>query len=129
MPLSKIHAPKTLADDLCLEIAEHLHRSLVQTCGVHEDDNFCLVAKYAEAERILHPSFLGARDPSRTIVVEVTLLAGRSEDQKEALYQDFRNRAHRTGFDPANIIIFLVENSAVDWSFSSAGSVKSVLDL
>ncbi len=78
---------------------------------------------------ICHPTFLGERDPHATIVIEITLLAGRSDDQKESLYKDVRRRLSEIGFNPANSIIFLTENKPIDWSFSAAGSVKSVLGL
>lgn len=59
---------------------------------------------------ILHPTFLGERDPSSTITIEITLLAGRSHAQKEALYKDVRLRLRDIGFDPNNSIMFLTEN-------------------
>jgi hypothetical protein len=76
-----------------------------------------------------HPTFLGERDPKATIVVEITLLGGRNDAQKEALYKEFRHRLDEIGFNSANSIIFLTENRPIDWSFSAAGSVKSVLGL
>jgi hypothetical protein len=60
---------------------------------------------------ILHPTFLGDRDPSSTIVIEIALLAGRADDQKEALYRDVRHRLGGIGFDPNNSIMFLIENN------------------
>lgn len=78
---------------------------------------------------MFHPAFLGQRDPKSTIVIEITLLGGRNDAQKEALYKDVRRRLNEIGFDPANSIIFLTENRPIDWSFSAAGSVKSVLGL
>lgn len=129
MPLSKIHVPQSLPPELCRLIAQELHLSLVATCGVHTDDNFCLVSRYQEEDMVIHPSFLGERDPLATMIVEITLLGGRSDTQKEAFYKDFRERLRGVGFEPNNSIIFLTENGAVDWSFSDAGSVKSVLGL
>jgi hypothetical protein len=129
MPLSKLHMPDTFSHELCRSIGEALHASLVETCGVNPDDNFCLISKYTASEMVIHPTFLGRRDPKATMVVEITLLAGRTDQQKEALYRDFRARLSKTGVEPNNSIVFLVENRAVDWSFSDAGSVKSVLGL
>ncbi len=106
-----------------------LHASLVATCGVNPDDDFCLVLRYAPGDMICHPTFLGQRDPDSTIVIEITLLAGRNDDQKEALYKDIRRRLDGIGFNSSNSIIFLTENKPIDWSFSEAGSVKSVLGL
>lgn len=129
MPLSKIHAPETLPDPLCRQIAEQLHRSLVDTCGVHPDDNAYLISKYAGGRMNVHPTFLGKRDVKATIIVEVTFLSGRTNDQKEALYEDFRNGLKHIGVPPQNAIVSLVENHPIDWSFSEAGSVKRVLGL
>ena len=129
MPFNKIHVPKNLPSQMCRAINDQLHESLVETCGVNADDYFCLVCRYDEDDMILHPTFLGGRDPHGTVIIEIALLGGRTDEQKEALYKDVRDRMQRIGFDPANSIMFLIENNPIDWSFSGAGSVKSVLGL
>ncbi|HTO63226.1 MAG TPA: tautomerase family protein [Bradyrhizobium sp.] len=55
--------------------------------------------------------------------------AGRSDEHKEALNTDVRRRLRDIGFDPGNAIILLIEYRPTDWSFSEAGSVKTVLGL
>jgi hypothetical protein len=129
MPSDKLHVPQALPARTCRAINDLLHASLVDTCGVNPDDYFCLVSRYAEGDMILHPRFLGERDPAATVVIEIALLAGRSDAQKEALYKDVRRRLREIGFDPRNAIVFLIENKPIDWSFSEAGSVKAVLGL
>jgi len=129
MPFNKLHVPQDLAVETCQAINDLLHISLVETCGVNPDDNFCLVARYTPDDMMFHPTFLGNRDTAATVVIEIALLGGRSDEQKEALYKDIRNRLREIEFDPGNSIIFLIENGAIDWSFSEAGSVKSVLGL
>ena len=129
MPFNKIHAPKSLPAETCHAINDLLHDSLVETCGVNPKDYFCLVARYEPDDMILHPTFMGKRDATSTIVIEIVLLAGRTDEQKEALYKDVRRRLQAIEFNPNNSIIFLIENKTVDWSFSPAGSVKSVLGL
>ncbi len=96
---------------------------------MNPDDHFCLVARYQPGDMLLHPTFLGERDPEATIVIEIALLEGRTDEQKEHLFKDVRRRLNAIGFDAKNSIIFLLENSPADWSFSPAGSVKSVLRL
>lgn len=129
MPMNKLHVPKSLPQDTCRAINKLLHESLVEACGANPNDDFCLVARYAEGDTFFHPTFLGERDPAATIVIEIALLAGRSDQQKEALYKAIRVGLRDIGFDPKNSIIFLIENRPIDWSFSEAGSVKSVLGL
>lgn len=129
MPFNKLHAPQQLPVETCHAINDLLHSSLVETCGVNTEDYFCLVSRYAAEDMILHPTFLGKRDPASTVIIEIALLAGRSDEQKEALFKDVRARLRGINFDPSNSIIFLLENNPIDWSFSEAGSVKSVLGL
>lgn len=121
--------PYSLAAETCQAINEELHNSLVETCGVNPDDHFCLVARYQPGDMLLHPTFLGKRDPDATIVIEIALLEGRTDEQKEALFKDVRNRLDAIGFNANNSIVFLLENKPIDWSFSPAGSVKTVLGL
>ncbi len=127
MPFNKIHVPSDLPVATCHAINKLLHDSLVETCGVNPDDFFCLVSRYPADDMIFHPTFLGDRDPTSTIVIEITLLAGRTDEKKEGLFRDVRERLGGIGFEPANSIMFLIENNPIDWSFSPAGSVKSVL--
>jgi len=129
VPFNKLHVPRDLPGETCHRINEALHESLVETCGINPDDHFCLVNRYAKEDMMLHPAFLGRRDPQATIVIEIALLAGRSDEQKEALFKDIRRRLREIDFNPENSIVFLIENRPIDWSFSEAGSVKSVLGL
>jgi hypothetical protein len=129
MPFNKLHVPQDLPVSTCHAINKLLHDSLVETCNVNPKDFFCLVSRYSASDMIFHPTFLGNRDPAATIVIEIALLAGRSDAQKESLFADVRRRLGEIGFEPNNSIMFLIENNAIDWSFSQAGSVKSVLGL
>ena len=129
MPFNKLHVPQSLPIETCHAINDLLHDCLVDTCGVNPDDYFCLISRYLPEEMILHPTFMGKRDPASTIIIEIALLVGRTDEQKEALFVDVRQRLRGADFDPANSIIYLLENKPIDWSFSEAGSVKSVLNL
>lgn len=129
MPFNKIHVPRNLPATLCHSVNKELHESLVETCRVHPDDFFCLICRYDPEDMIFHPTFLGERDPHATIVIEIALLAGRTDERKEALFVDVRRRLQVIGFDPRNSIIYLIENNPIDWSFGPAGSVKRVLGL
>lgn len=127
MPFNKLHVPRSLAADMCHQINDLLHDSLVEICGVNPDDYFCVVTRYDPEDMIFHPTFLGERDVQSTIAIETVLLGGRSDEQKEALYKDVRKRLGQIGFKPDNSIMFLIENNSIDFSFSGAGSVKTVL--
>jgi hypothetical protein len=44
MPFNRLHVPQTLSPDICRAINACLHASLVATCGVSRDDDFCLIS-------------------------------------------------------------------------------------
>jgi len=129
MPFAKINLPLEYDAQFGQSIAEELHLSLVKACGVHPDDNFCLISRSKDSERTIHPSFMGRRDPKKTVVIEITLLSGRADDQKEALYFDCRKRLEKLGVNGSDVIVYLVENRAIDWSFGPEGSVQKVRSL
>ena len=129
MPFNKLHVPQDLPVETCHAINDLLHNCLVETCGVNPEDNFCVISRYPMEDVILHPTYMGKRDPASTIIIEITLLEERTDEQKEALFISVRKKLGGINFDPANSIMFLVENKPIDWSFSQAGSVKSVLNM
>jgi hypothetical protein len=49
-------------------------------------------------------------------VVEITFLAGRSDEQKRRLYQWVSTRAEAKGWRPDDIMVALTENQHIDWS-------------
>lgn len=129
MPFNRLHVPESLPLETCQAINDCLHTSLVTTCGANPQDDFCVVQRYRAGDMMFHPTFLGPRDPQNTIVIEITLLGGRQDEKKEALYHDVRQRLSAIGIAPENSIIFLTENRPIDWSFGPAGSVKKVFGL
>ena len=129
MPLNKLHVPRDLPAETCIQINTLLHTALVQRFAINPEDDFCIVMRYAPDDMMLHPTFLGVRDPAASIIIDITLMSGRTDAQKEAFYSDLRHQLKETGFPPENAIVFLTENNPIDWSFSQSGSVKKVLGL
>lgn len=127
MPFTKLHVPESYSSELCEALSQLIHDSLVETCDVDPDDFFCLVARYPQGDMFISPTFMGNRSSKSTVVVEILLLIGRSHDQKENLYKEIRRRIAKTDARPEDAIIYLIENREIDWSFSSAGSVRSVI--
>ncbi|WP_407496459.1 tautomerase family protein [Pseudooceanicola sp. MF1-13] len=129
MPLNKLHVPCDLPVETCIQVNTLLHAALVQHFAVNPEDDFCIVMRYAREDMMLHPTFLGPRDPEASIIIDITLMAGRTDARKEAFYSELRYKLQKIGFPPDNAIVFLTENNPIDWSFSRGGSVKKVLAL
>ncbi len=116
MPLTKISAPKHLAQAQVKALAEAVQDGLVKTCNVPPNDLFQLISRFDSDEMILDPHFGGVNRSKDACVVEVVFLLGRTDDQKRALFRYVADQAVQAGFRADDIMIALVENSRMDWS-------------
>jgi phenylpyruvate tautomerase PptA (4-oxalocrotonate tautomerase family) len=119
MPLVRISLSAASSADRRRAIGTSVHDAMVETIGIPADDRFQVVTEHAEATLVADPHFLGiARcDP---VFVHITLRAGRTVEQKKALYARIVALAEeRAGVRPADVLIALVENELADWSFGN----------
>ena len=127
MPLTRISIPSSLAGDKTVALADAVHLGLVHTCGVPLDDRFQLLSRYAPEMMLLNPTYPNVSRSSEASIVEILFLKGRTDAQKEALYQYIVDRAVEANFRPDDIFIGLVENSHIDWSLGGGKSfVKQI---
>jgi phenylpyruvate tautomerase PptA (4-oxalocrotonate tautomerase family) len=116
MPLVRItgrHDVRTLR-----ALGDVVHDSLVSAIGIPADDRFQILTSATDETLIADPSYLGCHRES-PVIVEVTLSAGRTNDQKRALYSEIARGAERIGVRPDDVMIVLHENNRVDWSFGA----------
>jgi 4-oxalocrotonate tautomerase len=116
MPLVHItgrHDLKTLR-----ALGEAVHDALVATIGIPADDRFQILTPATDETLVTAPSYLGCSHESPAIV-EITLSAGRTNDQKRALYAEIARGAVVAGIRADDVMIVLRENSRVDWSFGA----------
>ncbi|MFE4859960.1 tautomerase family protein [Streptomyces sp. NPDC056670] len=95
-----------------------VHDALVQTIGIPPDDRFqVLVGHDGTHSTLRYDDYLGVRRDHGIVYVAITLRAGRTPDQKRALYRRTAELAHAyAGTEPRNVFITLTENESVDWS-------------
>lgn len=117
MPLARLSVPSHLSSHRVRALADAVHEALVATCGVPPADRFQLISRLDADEMILDPTFPGGLTRSSDAsVVEISFLAGRTDEQKRSLYRQVVARAVASGFRPDDVMIALVENTAIDWS-------------
>ena len=97
-------------------IVAGIHRALVESIGMPEDELFNYVETYTPETFFFSHSFNGIRRSDRLVVVEITLRRGRSDAMKRDLYA--RTAAHlaAVGVDARDVFIFMHENDYSDWS-------------
>jgi phenylpyruvate tautomerase PptA (4-oxalocrotonate tautomerase family) len=116
MPLTKISAPKHLPTSKVKALAEAVQDGLVKTCNVPPNDLFQLIFRFEAEEIVLDPHFGGVNRSNDACIAEIVFLAGRTDDQKRALFRHISDRAVQAGFRADDIMVALVENSRMDWS-------------
>lgn len=116
MPLQRIDLLKGRPAGQPRAIADAVHRALVETAGVPEQDRFQTVVQHDRESLIFAPEYLGIRheDP---VFVQITWNAGRTLEQKRALYRRLAELLRGAGVAPADVIVSLVEVTKENWSF------------
>ncbi|MBC7939977.1 MAG: tautomerase family protein [Chitinophagaceae bacterium] len=108
--------PANLSPQRTRALADAAHEALVETCRVPARDRFQLIFRLVPEAMIIDPTFPDVRRTPETSIVEITLLEGRSAQQKRALYAQLATKAVAAGFVADDIIIALTENAVIDWS-------------
>ena len=97
-------------------LGEAVHDALIGAIGIPADDRFQILTSATDETLIADADYLGHHRES-PVIVEITLSAGRSNDQKRALYAKIAEGAQAAGIRPDDVMIALHENQRVDWSF------------
>jgi phenylpyruvate tautomerase PptA (4-oxalocrotonate tautomerase family) len=98
-------------------IADGIHRALVDSIGMPEDELFSLIADYEPHHFFYSRTFNGMARSDRLVVIELTMRRGRSDAMKRALYAAIAaNLAASASIAPDDVFIFTHENDYSDWS-------------
>jgi len=118
MPLVRIDHPVG-AD--AQAIGRGVHRALVSTFNVPEDDLFQVVSERAPGSGLIRPeSYLGVRYSDGFTVIQITCNDTRTPEQKKALYAAVaENLSLDAGLRREDILVSLVEVKRENWSFGN----------
>lgn len=98
-------------------IVEGIHRALVDSIGMPQDELFNMVGEYDPQDFWCSRTFNGIARSDRVVVVEITLRRGRSDAMKRELYAAIaRNLEKDADVAPDDVFIFMHENDYSDWS-------------
>jgi 4-oxalocrotonate tautomerase len=85
MPLQRIDLAEGRSEAERRAIADAVHRALVEAIGVPPDDRFQIVTEHRPGGIVCTPAYLGIRHSS-PVLLQLTISAGRSLEQKQRLY-------------------------------------------
>ncbi len=118
MPLVRIDLPRDKARTVREGIAECVHRAMMEVIDVPAGDRFQIISEHDESGLICDPKYLGIERTRDFMVIQITLVAGRTVDQKKQLYRRIVERiVAEHGWRAEDIFISLVEVPKENWSF------------
>jgi len=93
---------------------------MVEAVGVPALDRFQVIAEHPPDRLIFDPEYLGIHRSPGVVFVQITLNAGRTLDQKRALFAAIaRNLVAAAGVRSEDIVVSLVEVAKENWSFGN----------
>ena len=120
MPLVRIDTLDGYTAQEKAALGDGVHRALVEAIGIPVLDRFQVIAAHAAGDLVFDPEYLGIHRTARVVFVQITLSAGRTLEQKKALYAAIvRNLAASPGVRQEDVFVNLVEVGKENWSFGN----------
>jgi 4-oxalocrotonate tautomerase len=124
VPLVRISLRQGKSSAYKKQIADAVHQAMVDTIGIPSADRFQIITEHAPDMLLYDPHYLGIERTGDIVMVQIALSAGRTVEQKRALYQRMTALLEQSpGIRPADILVSLVEvgkdadTSKANWSF------------
>jgi phenylpyruvate tautomerase PptA (4-oxalocrotonate tautomerase family) len=120
MPLVRIDTTQRLAPERRRALGDAVHRAMVETLNVPADDRFQVIVAHADDALNVTGSYLGIEHGKDVVLVQITLNAGRSLEQKRAFYRRLAGDLSAAGgVRREDVIVSLVEVAKENWSFGN----------
>ena len=127
MPLVRISLREGKPEAYRRALADGIHRAMVETISVPPLDRFQVITEHPAESLIYDPAYLGIVRSDDVVFVQITLNAGRSTEQKRALYARMAELLGvNPGLRPQDLLISLVEVSRENWSFGNGQAQYAV---
>ena len=120
MPLVRISLAKGKPASYRRQVGDAVHRALVEAVGVPALDRFQLITEHEPENFVYDREFLGIERSPDLVIIQITLSAGRTLEQKRALYRRIASNLEATvGLRREDAWINLVEVTKENWSFGN----------
>ncbi|AOJ65351.1 MULTISPECIES: tautomerase family protein [Burkholderia] len=120
MPFTRIALREGKPAEYRAALVDGVHRALMRTFNVPEDDIFMVVTEHANENFVFGRHYLDIERSDDLVMIQITANNTRTLEQKQALYRTIAdNLAQRPGVRPQDVFISLVEVLKEDWSFGN----------
>lgn len=120
MPLARIDMIRGKPAEFRRMVGDVVYQAMHDILKAPEDDQFQVVAEHDPGDFIFNADFLGVHRSPGCIFVQLTLVAGRTVEQKRGFYRRVADELHdKLGVRREDVVISLVPVNADDWSFGN----------
>ena len=120
MPLVRIALRKGKSPEFRRAISDSIHRAMIETIKIPEQDRFQIVTEHDDAGLVYDPSYLGISRSDGVVLVQITLSAGRTAEVRKALFARIAQLLRESpGVRPEDVFVNLVEVAKENWSFGN----------
>jgi 4-oxalocrotonate tautomerase len=120
MPLARIDLAQGQSAEYRQTIGEVVYGAMIEKLGVPAGDRFQVITEHPAQNFIFDPDYLGIHRSKDCVFIQLTLLAGRTVDQKSVFYKAIADGLHKQlGMRREDVFINLVEVSKENWSFGN----------
>ena len=120
MPLVRIALRKGTKPEFRRALSDSIHRAMVETIGIPEQDKFQIITEHDADSLIYDPSYLGISRSDGVVLIQIALSAGRTLEVRKALFARIAEHLReRPGVRPEDVFVSLVEVAKENWSFGN----------
>ena len=114
MPLVNISILKGKSPEYVKAVGDSINSAVIETMDFPDDDRYQIIHEVEP-----HCLQYQDRDEDR-VMMHLTMRVGRSNKAKQAFYAKVvKNLEKDPGIKPENVLITIVENHDIDWSFQN----------
>ena len=118
MPFVRIDLIKGKSAEYRKTLGEIVYKAMRDVINVPENDKFQVITEHAADEMNVTESYLGSQFSKDVILVQITLSAGRTVEQKQAFYKRIvDDMVAQLKVRPDDVVINLIEVAKENWSF------------
>lgn len=120
MPFTHISLAEGKPVEYRTALMEQIYLAMRDTVNIPEDDRFATISEHKPENINNSGNYAGIERSEDVIFIQITLNAGRSTDQKKALYAKIAERlGTNPGVRPEDLVVSLLEVKPEDWSLGN----------
>lgn len=120
MPLARIDLIRGRSPMDRKVIGDVVYEAMVEILKAPKGDRFQVIAEHGPGDLIYDPTFFGIDRTNGIVIVQLTLVEGRSIEQKSGFYKRLVDDLHeRVGVRREDVFVSLVGTGREDWSFGN----------